>query len=57
MILTFLGMRGEIDARTRRHRMHTSLLISYRAKRRSTILERNVLSERAQEAFNFLGIV
>src|SRR5437868_1845961 len=28
--LTFLGTRGEIDARTRRHRMHTSLLVSYR---------------------------
>ena len=31
MRLTFLGTRGEIDARTRRHRMHTSLLVSYRA--------------------------
>ena len=30
MRLTFLGTRGEIDARTRRHRMHTSLLVSYR---------------------------
>jgi phosphoribosyl 1,2-cyclic phosphodiesterase len=30
MQLTFLGTRGEIDARTRRHRMHTSLLVSYR---------------------------
>src|SRR5437879_7917527 len=29
MKLTFLGTRGEIDARTRRHRMHTSLLVSY----------------------------
>jgi phosphoribosyl 1,2-cyclic phosphodiesterase len=29
--LTFLGTRGEIDARTRRHRMHTALLVSYRA--------------------------
>jgi len=29
--LTFLGTRGEIDARTRRHRMHTSLLVSYRS--------------------------
>jgi glyoxylase-like metal-dependent hydrolase (beta-lactamase superfamily II) len=28
--LTFLGTRGEIDARTRRHRMHTSLLVAYR---------------------------
>ena len=26
----FLGTRGEIDARTRRHRMNTSLLVSYR---------------------------
>src|SRR5205807_7077707 len=33
MKLTFLGTRGEIEARTRRHRMHTSLLVSYgRAK-------------------------
>ena len=31
MNLTFLGTRGEIDARTRRHRMHTSLLVSYRS--------------------------
>jgi phosphoribosyl 1,2-cyclic phosphodiesterase len=31
MRLTFLGTRGEIEARTRRHRMHTSLLVSYRA--------------------------
>jgi len=27
--LTFLGTRGEIKARTRRHRMHTSLLVSH----------------------------
>src|SRR5216110_1136725 len=33
MKLTFLGTRGEIEARTRRHRMHTSLLISYRGTR------------------------
>jgi phosphoribosyl 1,2-cyclic phosphodiesterase len=31
MILTFIGTRGEIDARKRRHRMHTSLLVSHRA--------------------------
>ena len=31
MKLTFLGTRGEIDVRTRRHRMHTSLLVSYRS--------------------------
>jgi phosphoribosyl 1,2-cyclic phosphodiesterase len=31
--LTFLGTRGEIDTRTRRHRMHTSLLVSYRGGR------------------------
>ena len=31
MNLTFLGTRGEIDARTRRHRLHTSLLVSYRS--------------------------
>jgi phosphoribosyl 1,2-cyclic phosphodiesterase len=31
--LTFLGTRGEIDARTRRHRMHTSLLVSHRGAR------------------------
>ena len=30
MKLTFIGTRGEIDVRTRRHRMHTSLLVSYR---------------------------
>ncbi len=31
MKLMFLGTRGEIGARTRRHRMHTSLLVSYRS--------------------------
>jgi len=31
MNLTFLGTRSEIDVRTRRHRMHTSLLVSYRS--------------------------
>src|SRR6266566_6167482 len=31
MNLTFLGTRGEIDVRTRRHRMHTSLMVSYRS--------------------------
>jgi phosphoribosyl 1,2-cyclic phosphodiesterase len=31
MKLTFLGTRGEIEARTRRHRMHSSLLVSYRS--------------------------
>ncbi|MGD1095043.1 MAG: MBL fold metallo-hydrolase [Bryobacteraceae bacterium] len=30
MKLTFLGTRGEIDARTSQHRMHTALLISWR---------------------------
>ena len=30
MKLTFLGTRGEIEKRTRRHRMHTSLMVSYR---------------------------
>lgn len=30
MKLTFLGTRGEIEARTSRHRMHTSLLVSWR---------------------------
>jgi ribonuclease BN (tRNA processing enzyme) len=33
MKLTFLGTRGEIDARTRRHRMHASLLVSHRGAR------------------------
>ncbi len=33
MKLTFLGTRGEIEARTRLHRMHTSLLVSYRGGR------------------------
>jgi phosphoribosyl 1,2-cyclic phosphodiesterase len=32
MKLTFIGTRGEIDAHTRRHRMHTSLLVSYRGQ-------------------------
>jgi phosphoribosyl 1,2-cyclic phosphodiesterase len=31
MKLTFLGTRGEIEKRTRRHRMHTSLMVSYRS--------------------------
>jgi phosphoribosyl 1,2-cyclic phosphodiesterase len=31
MKLVFLGTRGEIEARTRRHRMHSSLLVSYRS--------------------------
>lgn len=30
MKLTFLGTRGEIEKRARRHRMHTSLMVSYR---------------------------
>jgi ribonuclease BN (tRNA processing enzyme) len=30
MKLTFLGTRGEIEKRTRRHYMHTSLMVSYR---------------------------
>jgi phosphoribosyl 1,2-cyclic phosphodiesterase len=30
MELKFLGTRGEIERRTRRHRMHTSLLVAYR---------------------------
>ena len=33
MKLTFLGTRGEIDARTRRHRRHTALLVEYRGGR------------------------
>jgi phosphoribosyl 1,2-cyclic phosphodiesterase len=33
MKLTFLGTRGEIEARTRLHRMHTSLLVSHRGAR------------------------
>jgi phosphoribosyl 1,2-cyclic phosphodiesterase len=33
MKLVFLGTRGEIEARTRRHRMHSSLLVSYRSAR------------------------
>jgi len=33
MKLTFLGTRGEIDARTRRHRRHCSLLVEYRRRR------------------------
>jgi phosphoribosyl 1,2-cyclic phosphodiesterase len=30
MQLTFVGTRGEIEMRTRRHNMHTSLMVSYR---------------------------
>jgi phosphoribosyl 1,2-cyclic phosphodiesterase len=33
MKLVFLGTRGEIETRTRRHRMHSSLLVSYRSTR------------------------
>ena len=33
MTLTFLGTRGEIDVRTRRHRRHTSTLVSARGGR------------------------
>lgn len=33
MKLTFLGTRGYIEARTRRHRRHTSLLVAYRGRR------------------------
>lgn len=33
MTLTFLGTRGEIEARTRSHRRHASLLIGFRRRR------------------------
>lgn len=33
MKLTFLGTRGEIDVRTRRHRMHTALEVGYGRRR------------------------
>lgn len=33
MKLTFLGTRGEIEARTPRHWMHTALLVEYRGRR------------------------
>lgn len=33
MKLTFLGTRGEIEARTDRHRRHTSTLVEYRSRR------------------------
>jgi phosphoribosyl 1,2-cyclic phosphodiesterase len=33
MKLTFLGTRGEIEARTPRHRMHSSLLVTHRGKK------------------------
>lgn len=33
MLIKFLGTRGEIEPKTKRHRMHTSTLISYRGKR------------------------
>jgi ribonuclease BN (tRNA processing enzyme) len=32
MKLTFLGTRGYIEAKTRRHRMHTSLMVAYRGR-------------------------
>ena len=32
MILRFLGTRGEIEARTRAHRMHASLEVAYRGR-------------------------
>lgn len=32
MKLTFLGTRGEIEARTQRHGMHTSLMVAYYSK-------------------------
>jgi len=32
MKLTFLGTRGYIEAKNRRHRMHTSLLVGYRRR-------------------------
>jgi ribonuclease BN (tRNA processing enzyme) len=32
MKLTFLGTRGYIDAKSRRHRMHTSLMVAYRGR-------------------------
>lgn len=33
MKLTFLGTRGEIDARTNRHRRHSALEVAYRGRR------------------------
>lgn len=33
MQITFLGTRGYIDSRTRKHYRHTSTLIEYRGKR------------------------
>lgn len=33
MYLTFLGTRGEIEPKTKRHRMHTSLLITHLRKK------------------------
>lgn len=33
MKLTFIGTRGEIEARTERHAMHSSLLVEYRRRR------------------------
>lgn len=37
MKITFLGTRGEIEPRTRRHRRHSSLLVTYR--RRSVMVD------------------
>lgn len=33
MKITFLGTRGYIEARTRRHHMHSALMISYYGRR------------------------
>lgn len=33
MKIVFLGTRGEIEARTRRHRRHTSMLVEYHGRR------------------------
>jgi phosphoribosyl 1,2-cyclic phosphodiesterase len=33
MKIVFLGTRGEIEARTRRHRRHTSMLVAYHGRR------------------------
>ena len=47
MKLTFIGTRGEINVRTRRHRVHTLLLVSYRAA--------NVMIGYEQRIFEFIS--
>jgi hypothetical protein len=51
MNLTFLGTRGEIEARTPEHGMHTALMVSYRRARvMITTPSSPTLAQRSSEA-------